>query len=190
MIPRRIHPRFRADAGMTLFECLCAIAVLAILASVLSQTFISTTRLSAAANGALDRVRQAAEIRDAFSAAVREAGRVTEGVLEYKTGADCLVLQLSPVPGTAARRYAVLRRMEDGRFTRLDLEERDGALATTYFKTYALRTMGIKFTVPESGRLVNMQMDLLNAAQSPNRPPVVYRYTAAMRSVLGGEGQA
>ena len=86
------------NCGMTLLECMCSVAVLAVLVSVLSQTFISTSRLSAASNRALDRVGQAAEIRDAFTAAVREAGRVADGVLEFKTGGDCLVLELPPAP--------------------------------------------------------------------------------------------
>ena len=175
---------------MTLIECLCVLAVLTILVSVLSQTFISTMRLSTAANKALDRVGQAAEIRDAFSAAVREAGRVADGVLEYKTGPDCLVLELSPAPGTAARRYAVFRRVDSGNLARLDIEERDGVGKATYLKTYALWTMAVRFTVAGDGRLVTLEMDLPNAAQSPNRPPVVYSFSAAMRSILGGEGRA
>jgi hypothetical protein len=174
---------------MTLLECMCSVAVLAVLVSVLSQTFISTSRLSAASNRALDRVGQAAEIRDAFTAAVREAGRVADGVLEFKTGGDCLVLELPPAPGGAARRYAVLRRLETGKFVRLNVEESDGAFKATYLKTYALRTMALRFTAAADARLVSMEMDVQNAAQSPNRPPVVYRYSATMRSMLGGEGR-
>ncbi len=174
---------------MTLMETLCVLAVLTILVSVLSQTVVSTMRLSAASNRALDRVRYTAEIRDAFSAAVREAGRVADGVLEYKTGGDCLVLELSPAPDSVARRYAVLRRLDNGSFARLDLEERGGACKATYMKTYALTTMAIRFVAAGSGRLVSMELDLQNAAQSPNRPTVVYRYSAAMRSILGGEGR-
>jgi type II secretory pathway pseudopilin PulG len=175
---------------MSLLECLCVLAVMTILVSVLSQTFISTTRLSASANRALDRVRQAAEIRDAFSAAVHEAGRVADGVLDYKTGGDCLVLELSPAPDSGARRYCVLRRLDTGKFARLDLEERDGVFKNTYLKIYALWTMSVQFKASGKDRLVNMKMNLQNAAQSPNRPPVVYFYSATMRSILGGEGRA
>jgi prepilin-type N-terminal cleavage/methylation domain-containing protein len=187
LISPRSHPALR-NGGMTLFECMCALAVLTVLVSVLSQTFISTTRLSAASNRALDRVRYTAEIRDAFSAAVREAGRVADGVQDYKTGGDCLVLELSPAADTGARRYAVLRRTEAGKFVRLDIEERDGVCTTTYLKTYALWTMAVRFKATADARLVSMEMDVQNAAQSPNRPAVVYRYSATMRSMLRGEG--
>ncbi len=186
---QHVHRSLRS-CGMTLLECLCALAVMTVLISVLSQIFISTTRLSAAANKALDRVQQAAEIRDAFTAAVREAGRVADGVLDYKTGGDCLVLELPPVPDTAARRYAVLRRLDTGAFARLDLEERDGAFRTTYLKSYALRTMAVRFNASEKERLVSMEMDLQNAANLPDRPPVVHFFSATMRSMLGGEGRA
>ena len=175
---------------MTLLECLCVLAVMTVLVSVLSQTFISTTRLSASANKALDRVRQAAEIRDAFSAAVREAGRVADGVLNYKTGGNCLVLELPPAPETAARRYAVLMRLETGKFARLNIEDRNGDCTTTYLKTCALWTKAVRFNAAKDTRLVSMEMDLPNAAQSPNRPPVVYSFSAAMRSILRGEGRA
>ncbi len=185
---RESRPMFR-NSGMTLIECLCVLAVLTILISVMSQTFISTMRLSAASDRVLDRVRYTAEIRDAFSTAVREAGRVVDGVLEFKTGGDCLVLELSPAPDTAARRYAVLRRMDNGRFARLDVEEHDGVCKATYLKTYALWTMAIRFNAARDARLVSMEMDVQNAAQSPNRPNVVYHYSATMRSMLGGEGR-
>ena len=188
--PRALKKGKAGNAGMTLLECLCVLAVMTILVSVLSQTFISTTRLSASANTALDRVRQAAEIRDGFTAAVHEAGRVADGILEYKTGGDCLVLELSPAPDTAARRYAVLRRLDTGTFARLDLEQRDGACTVTFFKTYALWTQALRFSATKDSRMVSMEMDLQNAAQSPNRPPVVYAFSATMRSILRGEGRA
>ncbi len=175
---------------MTLLECLCALAVMTILISVLSQTFISTTRLSAASNKALDRIRQAAEIRDAFTAAVCEAGRVADGVQEYRTGGDCLVLELPPAPDPAVRRYAVLRRLDTGKFARVDIEERDGAFTTTYLKTYALWTTAVRFTAGKESRLVSMEMELQNAAGSPNRPNVTHSFSATMRSILGGEGRA
>jgi len=179
-----------AERGMSLLECLCVLAVLTVLVSVLSQTFISTTRLSASANKALDRVQQVAEIRDAFTAAVHEAGRVADAVQDYKTGGDCLVLELSPAPDTAARHYAVLKRMDTGKFVRMDIEEREGIYTTSYLKTYALWSLAVRFNTDKDTRLVSMEMDLQNAAGLPNRPNVVYSFSAAMRSILGGEGRA
>ena len=91
---------------------------------------------------------------------------------------------------TAARRYVVLTRLDTGKFARMDLEERNGVYTTTYLKTYALWVMAVRFSAARDTRLVSMEMDLQNAAQSPNRPPVVYSFSATMRSILGGEGRA
>ena len=179
-----------ARAGTSLLEVLCVLAILTMLGSVLSQTFIATTRLSAVSNRALDRTRHTAELGDVFRDAVRGAGRVAEGVLDYKTGEGCLVLELPPAPETNARRYAVLRRTEAGTLTRMDLEQRGDGFQSDYLKTYALKTAAIRFFTEGNGRMVSMEITLQNPSQSPNRPPLLYRYTETMRSILNGEGAA
>ena len=179
-----------ARAGTSLLEVLCVLAILTMLGSVLSQTFIATTRLSAASNRALDRTRHTAELGDAFRDAVRGAGRVAEGVLDYKTGVDCLVLERPPAPDTNARRFAVLRRTEAGTLTRIDLEQQGDGFQSHYLKTYALKTAAICFSTAVNERLVSMEITLQNPSQSPNRPPLLYRYTETMRSILNGEGAA
>lgn len=175
-------------AGYSILEMLGYIAVFAVILNLAVSLFISTTRLSAYATTAMDRIEGIEEVHREFADAVHEAVDVSPGVASYVSGGDRLVLELPQAPGgKGGARYAVLGDLKgNGRMAKLILTERDGAFETEYMATYGQIFVGIRFlynTVePAGARLVRLELEVDNAT-AKNTIPRVNTFAASLRGV-------
>ncbi|HNR34103.1 MAG TPA: hypothetical protein PKO36_02915 [Candidatus Hydrogenedentes bacterium] len=177
----------RGNAGMTLLECLAYMAIFAVIVNVSMSTFVSATQLSTMGTRGLDRLNMADEFRDGIARLIREAGSVAEGVGAYRTGPDTLVLAMPAQSGT--RRYTVLGLVgPQNRFSRMDVSETDGVYEVTHFSHYALPVAAVRFGFdnadPLKARLIAVDASLVNTHRG--KPPVPYRFSAALRSRSAG----
>jgi len=95
------------NRGMTLLEVLAASALLAVFVSMSLQMFVTHNRITAQNMLTINRMEGIRGVQDEFRAAVREAVGVADGVLDYRTTPELLVLRLPP-DEAGAERHAIL----------------------------------------------------------------------------------
>ena len=93
MMRFRVRGTSRSQAGMTLLETLGYIVVFAIGINLCVSLLHQSWRLSALHMEALDRMNDLLAVQEAFRKAVRGADAIVEGVGEYRSGPDCVVLR-------------------------------------------------------------------------------------------------
>jgi hypothetical protein len=182
----------RYTGGMSLLECLAYVAILAVVINLSMSAFVSASRLSSTATAGLNRLAVTDDLREGISRALREARGVAAGVGSYRTGQDTLVVELPLLPDKPiAHRYAVLGRIiSKNRLTHMEVAEIDGSYTITWCSTYVLPVSAIRFGYdnadPLRARLISIEMDVDNVHKG--KPPVSYRFSAALRSRAGGIG--
>ena len=186
--PRR-SPR-GASQGTTLLELIAYLAVLTIVISLAANTFVSNTRLSIVGQAAVEQLHTLNRIRHDFTETVHVAEAVVEGVGDYKTGADCLVLRVPPRPDRGeTQRFTVFGRLGDGRFFRQDVaKDTEDILRAAGLTTYPKEMAAATFTCDSLGfgeiRLVTLDLTAQGKPKGLSRVPA--RITAALRYYEGG----
>jgi hypothetical protein len=181
----------RPDAGMLLLETMVYIGVLAVILNVALSIFISASRLSLMGTTALDRLCMVEEVRQVFSRGAHEAQAVAPGIGAYKTGPDQVVFELpSDHAAEGERRYVVFGRIiSPARLSRMEIVEKDGQFSLAACSTYALPVSALQFGFPGDdpgrARLVSVELDVPNAGKTKPKPPVTYRFLAALRGRVG-----
>lgn len=148
-------------AGYMLIEVLAVVSILAVVLGLAGQILLTCTRLSSFGTRAADRIGQAAEVEEAFRAAVRESFAVSAGVGAYRSDAGTLVLE---TPSDAGRRFVVLGRIRDEeRMSVLKVVDKDGSFETEYLSTSALPIKSLSFTHdaadPAQARRITMYLE-------------------------------
>jgi len=199
MMPRAVHKtrislrRAGRNAGTSLLEMLVYIPILAVVVNLSLSVFLGASRLSALGSTAMDRMTTVTEVQQKFTRTVREAEAVAPGVGTYRTGPAQLVLEMPPSPDHPdARRYVVFGHITSTkRLGRLEIFEKDGQFTSDAYSRYAFPTRNLRFRYdnddPAAARLVTLEVDVENARKSKAKPPVTYRFVAALRSSARGE---
>lgn len=180
--------RNKGRLGMSLIEMLVYVAVLGFVVNALLGVMVMGGRLNAAGIATLDRMKNAADIRESFLRDVKTATRVADSVFSYKTTQNQLVLLL---PQNRYVVYGLLRSPR--RLDRLDFTIGQGQKPVPRaFTTFPLDLEGFRVDAGQNG-LVSIELDADVVGNRPlppgvkRKPPAAYRFTAATRSVRGGE---
>ena len=171
----------RTAAGMTLIEVLVVIAILGMMLPLYGQLFVTATRFSSYILGAIDRMDEAREAQRAFIETVRGASAIAQGVGEYVTGDEVLVLQMHR--HGEAERYVVLG-MLDGR-KRLNLMEvvSDGDnFSASRYMTYRLPLKEVHFTADPLRGMATLDMLPASLSTVKNKTANTRRVTATLRA--------
>jgi len=175
-------------AGMSLLEMLGYVAVLGVVINLAASVFVNSSRLSALCTAALDRVAAVEEIRDEFTASVRESYRIRTSVGRYRTGTDYVVLDMARVPeDESTRRYVVFGPIEsESRLSKLVIIDQGGTLSAEMFVTYRQELDSIQFSYDSddvgTARLVTIEIEPKDIVGRGNKPPP-HTFAAAMRGV-------
>jgi hypothetical protein len=128
----KIHSK---RAGSTLLELLGLIVVLAVVINLGATMFVSATRLNAVGMKRMTSIADERELADGVRNTIRDAMSVVPALGEYRTGADCLILEMPE--GDEGTWYAVLRRFGDEpRLGRLALRDTGEGLEAVKAKDY------------------------------------------------------
>jgi len=93
-------------AGITLYEVIGTLAIMAVIIPLVSNVFVDSLRLSSYTGRAFDRVDGLVEVQRLFGDTVRESTGIAARAGDYETGATYCVLRL-PADGDSPR-YAIL----------------------------------------------------------------------------------
>jgi len=178
--------RNTSNSGMTLIEALAYVAILAVVINGAMSMFLGASRLSFLGTAAADRLSEVERVREAFTGAVHEAQGIAPGAGAFRTGPDCLVLDMPVDPADGAPRYVVLGCLTSKTgLMRVEVTARDGQYVTESAMRFALPVAALHFAYDGAAPLVTLDLDAVNASKDPSRPPVTYRFAAAPRSRSG-----
>lgn len=155
-------PRGWRRAGTSLLEVIATVALLGILVSLCLKMFVMDSRLTALNALHLNRLENLRAVQHRFRESVRESQGVVEGVLDYRTSEDQLVLRLADMEGIP--RYTVW-----GAFAEADhLSMLQVALETPpqveRLETLNFPVEGVGFTQDPSTGLVTLRFSLKHDA--------------------------
>ncbi len=163
-------------AGYTLIEMLYYGAILAIVVNLAAGAFISSSRLFAYSTKALDRMQVLDEIGRDFAATVRKSSGVSEGVMNYRSGSDQVVLEVGD-------EYIVFGRLGDKpQLNRLVIAEEDGDYQVKAIESYRRELEDIEFIYdasPTNARLVSLSLVPGNDGRKNKAVP--QKFSAAIR---------
>ncbi len=154
--------RTTASAGMTLLEMLGYIAILAIVINLSLKVFIASSRLTGLGTSAVDRLALVEEVRDDFTRIVRLSAGVVPAVGDYRSGENCLILEMPQDPArNEGRTYIIWGAIvQELRLTRMAVLEKDGEFTAESLVSYPRDFQAIRFSYDtpeaEKARLVTL----------------------------------
>lgn len=176
--------------GYSLLEMLVYIAVLAVAINLFLTTLHTGSRLTATTTLQLSRMEGIREVQQSFVGYVRRAAAVVPGAGEFRTDANRVVLQMPPGQEEGFSHLVLGALRDPHRFSVMGLTESSGTWTEVYGKTLRQPLGQQQFEVDMTGgrTQVSLTCQVQQEAGERDRPFLVYRSTAAPRSIMG-EGQ-
>lgn len=166
--------------GYTLIEMLVYVAIFGMMLVLCMRLFSTTSRISAYSIQASDRLDDIRDAQRVFLETMRAATAIADGVGEYVTGEDVLVLRMHGAGETP--RHVVMGTL-DGR-SRLNVMEvvyEDGVLKATRYLRCRLPVEALRFTIDEARRGVTLDITPRPVLPDRRTPPVTRRVKATLR---------